>query len=418
MKLATLLRTPLFLVGISFILMMIDGYDMLIMAFVAPLVVGDLHLGSADIGAVFAAGLAGSAVGGLVLGPLADRFGRRTILIASLMLAGIATLVCSQANSVGAFIVIRLLTGFALGGVLTTAIPLAAEHFPQESRSRAVTCMFIGYPLGAVIGGAVTATLISYGWRSLFVGTGILALLMVPVAFLMQETLMSRTSIHQGGRVRRRRLSIVELFTEGRLWPTLTTALGIFSVLLLAYLLNSWTPLIAVRLGFNPRMAALCGVFLNLGGVVGALCSTVFVRRLGIFKLAAIMVGVGSVAVVCIGVAASSPISLFLVLFISGLLVIGAQQNLPAMSVHLYPQRMRAAGTGWQFAAGRVGSILGPLIGGSLLSSGLTYVTLFFVMAIPALLAGCSFAVVHHLQSTALPGSPAAAQALPKGNRP
>jgi MFS transporter, AAHS family, 4-hydroxybenzoate transporter len=418
MKLATLLRTPLFLVGISFMLMMIDGYDMLIMSFVAPLVVRDLRLDSANIGAVFAAGLAGSAVGGLVLGPLADRFGRRPILIASLIVAGIATLVCSQANSVGAFILIRSLTGFALGGVLTTAIPLTAEHFPQEQRSRAVTFMFIGYPLGAVVGGAVTAILISHGWRGLLVGTGTLALLMVPLALLMQETLMSRASIHKGGRVRRRRLSIVELFTEGRLWPTLSTGLGIFSVLLLAYLLNSWTPLIAVRLGFNPQTAALCGVFLNLGGVIGALCSTMLVRRLGIFKLAAIMVSVGSVTVVCIGVAASSPLSLFLVLFISGVLVIGAQQNLPAMSVHLYPQRMRAAGTGWQFAAGRVGSILGPLIGAVLLSSGLTYVTLFFVMAIPALLAGCSFAVAHHLQSTALLGSHADAQALPKGNPP
>jgi AAHS family 4-hydroxybenzoate transporter-like MFS transporter len=187
------------------------------------------------------------------------------------------------------------------------------------------------------------------------------------------------------------------LFTEGRLWTTLTTSFGIFCLLLLTYLLNSWTPLIAVRLGFKPQIAALCGVFLNLGGVVGALSSMLWVRRFGVFRLAALMTGVGSLGIALIGVAAHSAATLFLTLFISGVLVIGAQQNSPAMSVQLYPQRMRAAGAGWQFAAGRFGSILGPIIGGLLLSSGITYETLFVLMAVPAIFAGGAYARVHYL---------------------
>src|ERR1700733_15817341 len=122
-----------------------------------------------------------------------------------------------------------------------------------------------------------------------------------------------------------------------------------------------------------------------------------WVRGFGVFRLAAMMVSVGSLGIAAIGFAAHTAASLFLALFLSGVLVIGAQQNSPAMSVQLYPRRMRAAGTGWQFASGRLGSILGPIIGGLLFSSGIRYETLFLLMAVPALLAGGAYARVHHL---------------------
>jgi MFS transporter, AAHS family, 4-hydroxybenzoate transporter len=284
-----------------------------------------------------------------------------------------------------------------LGGLLAAVVPLIAEYFPAERRNQAVTSMFIGYPLGAVVGGIVTAVLIAHGWRSLFVGTGTVTLLLLPLALLMKETLGLKRDDEEEGRTAPAKFSIVDLFTEGRLWPTLTTSFGIFCLLLLTYLLNSWTPLIAVRLGFKPQTAALCGVFLNMGGVVGALSSMLLVRRLGVFKLAALMLSAGSAAIAAIGFAAHGAASLFLALFISGVLVIGAQQNSPAMSVQLYPQRMRAAGAGWQFAAGRLGSIIGPIIGGLLLTSGVTYETLFVLVAAPALFAAAAYVRVHYL---------------------
>jgi AAHS family 4-hydroxybenzoate transporter-like MFS transporter len=400
MRVAAFSRTPTLLVLVAFILVMIDGYDMFIVSFVAPLVAHDLHLAPDNLGAVFAAGLAGSMLGGLTLGAVADRVGRRPVLIGALLFAGIMTVLCSQAASFGAFAALRFLTGFGLGGLLAAVVPLIAEYFPAERRNQAVTSMFIGYPLGAVVGGIVTAVLIAHGWRSLFVGTGTVTLLLLPLALLMKETFASKLEKldhEREDRILGTRLSILELFTEGRLWTTLTTSFGIFCLLLLTYLLNSWTPLIAVRLGFKPQTAAMCGVFLNLGGVVGALSSMLWVRRFGVFKLAAMMVSVGSLGIVSIGFAAHAAASLFLALFISGVLVIGAQQNSPAMSVQLYPRRMRAAGAGWQFAAGRLGSILGPLIGGLLFSSGIAYETLFVAMAVPALLAGGAYARVHYL---------------------
>jgi MFS transporter, AAHS family, 4-hydroxybenzoate transporter len=391
-------RRPWALLGVSFALVMIDGYDLFIVSFVAPLIAKDLHLNLVNIGTVFAAGLAGSMLGGLLLGRIADRVGRRPSLLISLATAGVATLLCSQAHSFGAFAALRFLTGLALGGLLAAIVPLVAEHFPSQQRSAAVTVMFIGYPLGAVIGGAITALLIAYGWRNLFFGAGVVTLLLVPVALLLQETLYASDAPIDNSHRKLPRGSFMDLFTEGRFWTTVIASLAIFCLLLVTYLLNSWTPLIASRSGFSPQTAAWCGVLLNLGGVIGALASTLLVARFGVFKVVTLMVAGGSFAVALLGYLYGSVGALYSGLGVIGLLVIGGQQNAPAISVQLYPQRMRSTGVGWQFAAGRFGSILGPIIGARLLAANVSVQLLFMLIAIPALLSAGAYTVVGLLR--------------------
>jgi MFS transporter, AAHS family, 4-hydroxybenzoate transporter len=391
-------RRSLPLLGVAFALVMIDGYDLFIVSFVAPLIAKDLHLNFVNIGTVFAAGLAGSMVGGLLLGHIADRAGRRPTLLVSLATAGVATLLCSQAHSFAAFAALRFLTGLALGGLLAAIVPLVAEHFPPQQRSAAVTVMFIGYPLGAVVGGAITALLIAQGWRNLFLGAGVVTLLLVPVGLLLRETLYASDVPIDEPHEKPWRGSFMALFTEGRFWTTVIASFAIFCLLLVTYLLNSWTPLIAARSGFSPQTAAWCGVLLNLGGVIGALTSTLLVARFGVFNVVTLMVAGGSLAVALLGCLYGSVGALYSGLVLIGLLVIGGQQNAPAISVQLYPQRMRSTGVGWQFAAGRFGSILGPIIGGRLLAANVSVQLLFVLIAIPTLLSAGAYTVVGQLR--------------------
>jgi AAHS family 4-hydroxybenzoate transporter-like MFS transporter len=386
------------LLGVAFALVMIDGYDLFIVSFVAPLIAKDLHLSFVNIGTVFAAGLAGSMVGGLLLGQIADRAGRRPALLVSLATAGVATLLCSHAHSFGAFAALRFVTGLALGGLLAAIVPLVAEHFPPQRRSAAVTVMFIGYPLGAVVGGAITALLIDHGWRNLFLGAGVVTLLLVPIGLILRETLYVSDAPSDGPQRKLFRWPFIALFAEGRFWTTVIASFAIFCLLLVTYLLNSWTPLIAARSGFSAQTAAWCGVLLNLGGVIGALTSTLLVGRFGVFKVVTLMVAGGSFAVALLGFLYGSVGALYSGLAVIGLLVIGGQQNAPAISVQLYPQRMRSAGVGWQFAAGRFGSILGPIIGGRLLAANVSVQSLFMLIAIPTLLSAGAYTVVGLLR--------------------
>jgi MFS transporter, AAHS family, 4-hydroxybenzoate transporter len=273
-----------------------------------------------------------------------------------------------------------------------------AEHFPQQQRSAAVTVMFIGYPLGAVLGGAITALLIDLGWRHLFLGAGVLTLILVPVGLFLRETLCASDAPIENPTRNPWRWSFVTLFSEGRFWTTVIASFAIFCLLLVTYLLNSWTPLIAAKSGFSPATAAWCGVLLNLGGVIGALTSTLLVGRFGVFKVVTSMLAGGSLAVAVLGYLYSSVGALYSGLGVIGILVIGGQQSAPAISVQLYPQRMRSAGVGWQFAAGRFGSVLGPIIGGRLLSANISIQLLFVLIAIPTLLSAGAYAVVGLLR--------------------
>lgn len=391
--LASGFRTPIALVVVSFVLVMIDGYDMFIVSFLAPLITADLNLTPVSVGQVFAAGLAGSMVGGLVLGPVADRIGRRPTLIVSLALAATATVMCATVTTFGEFAALRFIAGLGLGGVLAAVIPLMAEHVPAERRDATVTLMFIGYPFGAVVGGAITAMLLGQGWRNLFVATGLITFLLIIAAWWLPEPTKESSSAAARRADKPSVLaSIKGLFAEGRAGATLAMATGVFCMLLVTYLLNSWTPMIAVRSGFEPHIAALCGVFLNLGGIIGALLSTVLVRRFGLFRLVAVMIAIGAFAIAAIGQLYGSVVMLLCGLFVAGAFAIGGQQNTPAMAVQLYPQRMRAAGSGWQFAVGRLGSILGPIVGGHLVAAGIAPRAMFIAVAIPTLVAAVAYA--------------------------
>ena len=395
---AAIFRTPNALVMMSFLLVMIDGYDMFIVSFLAPLIAKDLQLTPMAIGQVFAAGLAGSMIGGIVLGPVADRVGRRPTLIVSLVTAAAATILCATATAFPFFAILRFVAGFGLGGVLAAIIPMVAEHFPSENRNVAVTLMFVGYPFGAVAGGAITVLLFELGWRNLFTGSGIITSLLIIAALCLQEPVSESNTATRPEEKQSALASVRGLFDGGRLGSTLSMAVGVFCMLLAVYLLNSWTPLIAVRSGFEPRTAALCGVVLNLGGIVGALLSTLLVRKFGLFKLVATMITGGAVTIASLGSLYGSIATLLPGLFIVGALAIGAQQNTPAMAVQLYPQRMRAAGVGWQFSVGRLGSILGPIIGGLLFASEVTPQSMFVMVAAPTLVAAAAYAAAGYFR--------------------
>ena len=168
---------------ICFLTAMIDGFDTLILAFVAPLVGKTFGLSPVEIGKLFAVNFIGAVVGGLGFGPLADRFGRRSMLLVCLALAVVFTLLCSLAGSPRALMALRFLAGLGLGGVIPMIIAITAESMPLRLRIASVTWMFLGIPLGAVFGGAIVAATLSYGWPAIFVGGGVAAALLIPAVW-------------------------------------------------------------------------------------------------------------------------------------------------------------------------------------------------------------------------------------------
>jgi len=390
---------------ICFLIVMIDGYDSLMVGYIAPLIAKGWGLHPQDIGKLFAVCYVGAILGAVAMGPLADRLGRRPMMIVALALATVATALCATASTFEQLMLYRFIAGIALGGALPAVSSLTAEHARPEKRSGTVTLMYIGYPTGAVVGGAVTAGLLHYGWPTIFMATAIACAFALGIAFLLPETYHPR-----GTRVRRPALqrltsTFTEQFADGRLWPGLTLWLGLFCLMLLVYFLVNWSPSILVASGATPGVAALAGVALNLGGIVGALGLAPAINRFGPFRPVAILVGMGTLAVAALGLNLHSTLATMALLFLAGVAVMGGQLNFPAMTVQLYPQHVRGAGSGWTVGMGRIGSIVGPLLGGMLIGAGLGSGALFLFAAIPALVACGALFAAARLSTQAKDGS-------------
>jgi AAHS family 4-hydroxybenzoate transporter-like MFS transporter len=372
---------------VGFLVAMVDGYDTLMLAFIAPLISKEWGLLPQTVGQIFASSYTGAALGATAIGIAADRFGRKTMLLASLAVVGIFTILCARAANPAQLMALRAVAGLGLGGALSTITALTAENAPALQRRATVTRMFLGFPVGAIAGGALTAAVMSsLGWRGVFLGGGVCALLLVPVvAFGVSES--ANGGATTAVRVHSRR-PLAELISDGRLRSTALFCACVFLMLLTSYFLVSWIPTVLTLNGMPPGRAAMAAVIVNCGGIVGTLILSFIIGRKSPFGplVGCLCAGAILIALLGPGIVLTGNMKFFLI-FAVGLLIIGAQGGIPALCVHLYPESVYATGLGLSVACGRLGSIIGPLVGGYLVSARLGWNRLFLLAALPAIAA-------------------------------
>jgi AAHS family 4-hydroxybenzoate transporter-like MFS transporter len=341
---------------------------------------------------------------------LADRFGRKPLIIASTLLFGAMSLLCATAQSAESLGLYRFVAGVGLGGAIPNIVALVSEYAPKRVRSTSIVATFAGFPLGAVAGGVASSRIIpAYGWEAVFVLGGVLPLVMVLVAlawlpesirFLARDAhrrarapaLLERAVPGSSGRAvdyagTREHVArpARRLFDEGRAAWTVLLWLVTFTVLLLAYFMINWTPLLLEDAGVPHRKAILGVVALNLGGVIGSLVLGRISDRRGPFRILAAAFGAGALAIAALGVKIDSDVPVLMgLVFVIGLFVFGAQLNITALAANYYPLDMRSTGIGWSMGFGRVGSFVGPLVGGFLIAAGLNQGQMFLIASIPA----------------------------------
>jgi AAHS family 4-hydroxybenzoate transporter-like MFS transporter len=387
----------------------LDGFDAQVMGYVAPALRVDLHVERAALGPALSSGLVGMLIGALVFGPLADRVGRRPVLIACPLIFGLGSLLTATADSVTWLIVFRLVTGFGMGGAMPNTIALTAEYTSRRVRASAVMTMFCGFSIGAAAVGWVAAALIpSHGWRSVFIVGGI-----VPCVLTIATVLRLPESIRflvrkPGGEARARRhlariapaaprdgelvfaeeagrgFVVGQLFAAGRRWLTPLLWAMFFLNLLDLYFVNSWLPTVMHDVGIPERRAILITTLFQVGGTVGAIVLGKLLDRQLSFRMLAATYLLGAISVFLIGESGTSSGWLIATVAASGFGVIGAQTSANALAAEVYPTTMRSTGVGWALGIGRLGSILGPLVGAALVGNT---PRLFLMAAVPLVIA-------------------------------
>ena len=401
------------LLFLCFLVIAIDGFDTAIIGFIAPAVRTEWGLAVAQLGPLFASGLFGLMLGAFAVGPLADRYGRKTMLVASMIAFGAASLMSAYSGGLTALIVLRFLTGLGLGGAMPMTITLASEFCPAARRSSLVTLMFCGFTLGSAMAGLIAARVLpDFGWRVLLGGGGVAPLVLAPLLLMLLPESV-RFMVTKGDAQERiaavlGRISpgagfhgatfvdttpsstspVAQLLRGDLVKGTLLLWLAFFMSLLVVYLMTNWMPtLLQQASGASIADAAFIGAMYQVGGTVGAILVGRLMDRFEPHRVlfSSYLLGAASIVLISLWTDRRAPMTL--AVFAAGACISGGQVGGNALSAAFYPTPYRATGVAWANGVGRGGSVVGSLLGGVLLGVGWPATTVYAMVAIPAVVA-------------------------------
>ena len=413
-------RFQIMTIGLCALVMVLDGFDTQCIGFLVPSIAETFHLPLKAFTPVFAWALIGFMTASMIMGPVADRWGRKWPVVISTLIFAIFATLTGRASSFHEVVIFRGLTGLGLGGAMPNVVALTSEYAPKRLQRVFVSTLFFGMPLGALLGGlAASAMIPAWGWRSVFYLGGILPLLVAMVLIMALPESVQYLAVRGGderkiaaimARVapgladtpatsmiapdrRHEGLPVKYLFAEGRGFGTILLWVPFFMNLLMIYFIVSWLPAL-LRQAQMPVSAGVKAISMfSLAGIIGSLAQGRLMNRYGAY---AVMVSEFLVSTLLIGslaFAAGSLSFIMAVTFVLGFTIQGAQGGLNALAASFYPTAMRSTGVGWALGIGRVGSIVGPVLGGIMLSLDWSPQQIFVAGAIPAFIAALAVMV-------------------------
>jgi MFS transporter, AAHS family, 4-hydroxybenzoate transporter len=405
-----LTRFAILVVVISFVLMTADGFDSATVSLVAPAVLRDWHLPKTAMGNVFMINYVGYAVGALVFGWLGDRVGRRPAIILSVMFFSVPTLLSAAAGSITSLGALRFLAGAGMGGMSPTIYALLTDIAPRRYRSTFVIVALTGFSLGGALTGVAAALVIpSHGWRMLYLVCGGVGVASVIVAVAGIPESIRYLVIHRPAAARTTRLAqrllpdrgigpqttltIERPPTAGGSWRQIfagrraaaTTWLWImfFADTMAFVFLAMWLPVLMETAGFSPADASLTSSVYTLAGIAGGLLIMRFLDRFGPIAIVVLPI-IGAPVEILIGVPGLSHATIVVLVAVVGAALVGVHFADNGVAGWFYPAAIRGQGIGAASCVGRLGSALGPFIGGFLLSAQLPLQHVLLIAATPS----------------------------------
>ena len=411
------------IIGICVMLNVLDGFDVTTMAVSKTAIAADLGLSASQLGFLDGVALAGMCLGAMFLGALSDLIGRRRMILCSVFVIAITMFLTALVQNFSQFFLIRLITGLGVGAMLASIGATAAEYAPERFKSLAVTVATAGYPMGAMLGGAIGPDLIaSWGWQGVFLFGGAATALMAMIAFLFLpesihflcvrqpknalqkvnkillkigrstlDSLPARSAALKTG-VLQTVFGIFEnlgVLFSANLWrKTLLLWLTFFLCFISLYFLMSWIPYLIEHAGYSRQQGGTSFALFNIGGVFGIVLLGFLSTRFALTPMVGSFLALSAVAMVVFAyVEASIGVLMGLILLI-GIFQQGGFTGLYACAVKLYPSDVKATGLGWAIGLGRVGAVAGPAVAGILIDRGVDMQTNFVIFAAPMLIGG------------------------------
>ncbi|WOE30862.1 MULTISPECIES: MFS transporter [unclassified Acinetobacter] len=405
----------------SLLIILFDGYDLAINGVALPLLMEDWGLTAVQAGMLASTALAGMMFGAMIFGSLADKIGRKKVIMICIVLFSGLTFAGGFASNPTEFAILRFLAGLGIGGVMPNLVALTSEYAPQKMRSTLVTTMFSGYAVGGVLAALLGAWFTpQYGWEIMFWIAGIpLFLLPVIWKFLPESlTFIVKENRQQEARQIVRRLdrqvtvkddtvfelhqvdvpesaSVSSLFKRGRAMNTLLFWLAFFTCLLTMYALSSWLPKLMMAAGYSMDNSLMFMMVMNIGAVIGIVGGGILADRFHLKPVLMCLGLIGAIVMSLMGLQ-SNQFLLYLLVFLAGAASIGSQMLLYSYVAQYYPLAIRSTGIGWSSAIGRMGAIVGPILIGALLGMSLPAYVNFIAVGLPVLITAIAVSLIRH----------------------
>jgi MFS transporter, AAHS family, 4-hydroxybenzoate transporter len=388
-------------VVLCFFAILFDGIDTTAIGVVVPTLAREWHTPPATFTPAFLATNLGAVVGYLACGPIAERIGRRNLIIVSVLWFGLATLATAFSSSLTVLWLLRFITALGLGGAVPTGIAQAADYAPPRYRDAMTVAVTTGLSAGAMLSGLLGASLIrTLGWPSVFMVGGALPLLFVPALWLWLPEAPNAGAAGAPVTARSSQ-SYIRLFVPEYLTSTVLLWAYAFLIFTTFYALVSWVPTLLLSFGFGPAQAPLGVAALGIGGVIGNVVLAAFAARFGARP---VLIGVGVLgiaAILCVAWADMPSGPLLVTVAAIGAGLVASCVGQAALAVSIYARDLRTTGVGCSSALGRVGSIAGPAVGGLMLSLGLPAREIVLSACLPVLVAIGILALLSRREKTA-----------------
>lgn len=396
------------LVGLCILLNIVDGYDVQVMSFTAASVSKEWALSGSVLGILISLGLVGMAFGSLFIAPIADKVGRRTIILSCLLLSGITMLFSSHVMNPYQLGILRFITGIGIGGLLTNGAVMANEFSTTKWKNLSVALLSTGYAIGAVVGGMIAYRLIgTIGWRSVFMCGGIFTLtVLVLVYFVLPESVEYQLIKRQPNSIERinktlakfniqaihsfpaykelthGKVSIKTLFKGNFKARTIFVWIAFFSVMAGQYFILTWTPKLLTMAGMTPEQGVSLGIILNFGGIFGAILMAFLTVRYQINLVLSSFFALTAIFITVFVLNSGNYVYSMWIAVLVGVFNNGCVAGMYALANSTYDTEIRATGVGSAITMGRLGGILSPLGAGYLLDAGIKPLHLYNIDAI------------------------------------
>ncbi|MFL2553892.1 MAG: MFS transporter [Candidatus Rariloculaceae bacterium] len=396
---------------ICWILNTLDGFDLFIIAFAAPVIRTEWGVTPEQLGLLFSSGVAGMTVASFLLAPLADIYGRRNTILAFLVVITVGLFATAAAPSLNLVIAARFLTGLGIGAILASLNTLVAEYSSEERRNFALSFMHLGFTAGAILGGLVAASIIGvYGWRSIFVLAGVVSTLMLPVVFFgLPESIdflltkqpkkalkkaneilarIGRTALTSlpAKQTVEKRPKLSTLFSPATRRSTFALWGAFFCAFATLFFFQSWLPTILTEAGLALSQGISANIFYGIGGAVGMLLLGYHSTRIGLFRMIKWYFFGCMLAIVALSFVGTQLNLIIILATAIGFFVYGCIAGLFAIAARLYPANIRTTGVGWAIGIGRIGSTGSPVFAGLLFAAGWSSEIVYWVFAVPQIL--------------------------------